>query len=113
MAAALTKGAEAIVKSDPRMEWLAARELSADEVPERVKRFYCVFSEIVEDRYHIVQKEDGAADALDLRSAVLTVHGEPEDLVKYLRGWTSQVMKPTSEGVHPFEAVRQYPQTQA
>lgn len=109
VAAALTKGAEAIVKSDPRMEWLAARELSADEVPERVKRFYCVFSEIVEDRYHIVQKEDGAADALDLRSAVLTVHGEPEDLVKYLRGWTSQVMKPTSEGVHPFEAVRQYP----
>jgi hypothetical protein len=108
VAAALTKGAEAVVKSDPRMEWLVARELSADEVPERVKRFYCVFSETLEDRYHIVQKEDGAAEAIDLKSAVFTVHGEPEDLVKYLREWTSQVMKPTSEGVHPFEAVRQY-----
>jgi hypothetical protein len=90
------------------MEWLVGRELSADEVPERVKRFYCVFSETIEDRYHIVQKEGGAT-AIDLKSAVFTVHGEPEDLVKYLREWTSQVKKPTSEGVHSFEAVRQYP----
>ena len=109
VAAVLTKGAEAIVKSDPRMEWLAARQLSADEVPERVKRFYCVFSEIVEDRYHIIRKEDGAAEAIDLKSAVFTVHGEPEDLVKYSREWASHVTTPTSEGVHPFEAVRQYP----
>jgi Restriction endonuclease len=109
VAATLTKGAEAIVKSDPRMEWLAARELSADEVPERVKGFYGVFSETIEARYHIIQKEDGAAEAIDLNSAVFTVHGEPEDLATYLKDWANQVVKPTSEGVHPFEAVRLYP----
>jgi hypothetical protein len=109
VAATVTKGAEAIVKSDRRMEWLVARELSADEVPERVKRFYGVFSETIEDCYHIVQKEDSAAEAVDLTSAMFTVHGEPEDLVRYLRAWASQVVKPTSEGVHPFEAVRRYP----
>jgi hypothetical protein len=109
VAATLTKGAEAIVKGDPHMEWLVARELSADEVPERIKRFYGVLSETIEDRYHIVQKEDGAAEAIDLKSAVFTVHGEPEDLVRYLREWASHVVKPTSEGVHPFEAVGRYP----
>ena len=109
VAATLTKGAEAIVNSDPRMEWLVARELSGDEVPERVKRFYGVFSETVEDLYHIIQKEDGAAEAIDLKSAAFSIHGEPKDLVNYLREWTSQLMKPTREGVHPFEAVRQYP----
>jgi hypothetical protein len=109
VAATLTKGAQAIVKSDPRMEWLVARELSADEVPERVRRFYGVFSETIEDRYNIVQKEDGAEEPIDLKSAVFTVHGEPQDLVKYLRDWAGHVVKPTSEGVHPFEAVRRYP----
>jgi hypothetical protein len=108
VAAMLTKGAEAIIKSDQRLQWLVARELSADEVPERVKRFYGVFSETTEDSYHIVQNEDGADAAVDLKNAAFTVHGEPEDLVKYLREWASHVAKPTSEGVHPFEAVRQY-----
>ena len=109
VAATLTKGAAAIVKSDARMEWLAVRELSAEDVPERIKRFYGVFSEIFEDRYHIVQSEDGSDAVIDLNGAVFSIQGQPENLVKYLRAWTSQAEKPTSEGIHSFEAVRQYP----
>ena len=59
MAAALTKGAEAIVKSDPRMEWIWQREeLSADEVPERVKAVLLrVLQKIVEDRYPALSRK--------------------------------------------------------
>ena len=90
------------------MEWLAARELSADEVPDRVQRFYGVFSEILEAHYDIVQEEDGTPQAIDLKAATFSLNGQSEDLEKYLRGWTDQVIKPMSEGVHPFEAVHQY-----
>lgn len=108
VAAALTKGAEAMVRSEPRMDWLMARELSADEVPERVRRFYGVFSETIDVYYNIVQQENGTPQAIDPKAATFTLHGKTEDLGTYLRGWADEVKKPTTEGVHPFEAVRRY-----
>jgi hypothetical protein len=111
VAKALTRGALARLKSDQRMELLSVRELAIDEVPTRVRMFYGVYSEIFGREYVINvhgREKKGTTEAIDLKTAVVTISGEDRELDAYLKEWTNEAVKscPTTEGTHPFQASR-------
>jgi hypothetical protein len=73
--------------------------------------FYGVYSEIFGREYIIDvhgQDRKGTTEAIDLRTAVLTISGENRELDAYLKEWTHEAVKscPTTEGTHPFQASR-------